>query len=211
MNALGSGVRYFLWKTWRIIRWPIWICALVYCVTFIYFLATSPARTKEAINAIHAQRLTEEDVDGKHLPPEPDPKLVDATVEGVDSNKNGIRDDVELAIFKKYPKDSKVRAAELQYAKALQSGLDKVTNQDTLTAAVWEEDRAYFCIDETLPKLPKSASEAEFNAQDSKFKKFVTEVRQLVLNTVFRVEKREKAFNKYMSSQSSPNNAFCDI
>ena len=81
-------------------------------------------------------------MNGEHLPPPPDPAQVDATIEGVDANGNGIRDDVELAIFKKYPNSARIRAAELQYAMALQMYLSKVFNSETLVAVIQGEDRA---------------------------------------------------------------------
>ncbi|MEJ2527586.1 MAG: hypothetical protein P8Y49_05835 [Sulfurovaceae bacterium] len=43
-------------------------------------------------------------VDGYALPPEPDEIENNATLEGIDSNGNGVRDDVERKIYAKYPK-----------------------------------------------------------------------------------------------------------
>ncbi len=42
------------------------------------------------------------EVDGHRLPPEPDETENNATLEGVDSNGNGVRDDVERWIYKTY-------------------------------------------------------------------------------------------------------------
>ena len=42
-------------------------------------------------------------VDGYVLPPEPDPAVNNATLGGVDSNNNGVRDDVERNIYATYP------------------------------------------------------------------------------------------------------------
>ena len=42
-------------------------------------------------------------VDGHVLPPEPDPVVNNATLGGVDSNSNGVRDDVERNIYATYP------------------------------------------------------------------------------------------------------------
>jgi len=42
-------------------------------------------------------------VDGYELPPEPDKALNDSTLLGIDSNNNGVRDDVERKIYEKYP------------------------------------------------------------------------------------------------------------
>ena len=61
-------------------------------------------------------------INGYTLPPEPNPKLNNATLLGVDSNHNGIRDDVERFIIisesknKYYPKIW--TAIDLQFAKA---------------------------------------------------------------------------------------------
>jgi len=41
-------------------------------------------------------------INGYALPPEPDPKVNNSTLLGVDVNKNGVRDDVERWIYKKY-------------------------------------------------------------------------------------------------------------
>ncbi len=38
-------------------------------------------------------------INGHTLPPEPDPKLNNATLIGIDSNNNGVRDDVERKIY----------------------------------------------------------------------------------------------------------------
>ncbi len=43
-------------------------------------------------------------VDGHTLPPEPDPAVNNATLLGIDTNNNGVRDDVERWIYKKYDK-----------------------------------------------------------------------------------------------------------
>jgi hypothetical protein len=42
-------------------------------------------------------------VNNHTLPPEPDPKVNNATLLGVDVNNNGVRDDVERKIYEKYP------------------------------------------------------------------------------------------------------------
>jgi len=42
------------------------------------------------------------EVDGHRLPPEPDPKVNNATLLGVDVNENGVRDDVERWIYTRY-------------------------------------------------------------------------------------------------------------
>jgi len=66
-------------------------------------------KTDEVVAKIHATKLTLEDVMGTNLPPDPGAHAND-TIEGVDANQNGIRDDVELAIFREYPDSARTRA-----------------------------------------------------------------------------------------------------
>ena len=70
-------------------------------------------KTNEQVVKIHNTKLMMDDVIGKNLPPDPGAEA-DKTVQGIDANKNGIRDDVELAIFKAYPDSAKTRAVMLQ-------------------------------------------------------------------------------------------------
>ena len=41
-------------------------------------------------------------INGHTLPPEPDPKVNNSTLLGIDSNNNGVRDDVEIWIYQTY-------------------------------------------------------------------------------------------------------------
>ncbi len=47
-------------------------------------------------------------INGYTLPPEPDPKINNSTLLGVDVNDNGVRDDVERKIIKKYQTKVKI-------------------------------------------------------------------------------------------------------
>src|SRR6185312_7755083 len=68
------------------------------------------------------------------------------TVQGVDANTNGVRDDVELAVFGQYGDSQKMRAALLQYALVLQMETMNPVNKETATAIAEEDSRAYDCI-----------------------------------------------------------------
>ncbi len=68
-------------------------------------------------NPVHLEIYWE--VDGHRLPPEPDPKVNNATLLGVDVNHNGVRDDVERWIYKTY-KHPIERGLILQVAYAFQ-------------------------------------------------------------------------------------------
>src|SRR3989344_2204783 len=103
-------------------------------------------KTNEQVVKIHNTKLMMDDVIGKNLPPDPGAEA-DKTVQGIDANKNGIRDDVELAIFKAYPDSAKTRAVLLQYALALQmEAIQEVVNERTVGAVAEQKSRGYLCI-----------------------------------------------------------------
>lgn len=193
MNALKNVV----WQGWRVLRWPLGAIALFLLAFFLYELARVPGRTQATVEAIHSQKLTVGDVDGSNLPPAPDPALVDATVEGIDANSNGIRDDVELAIFAKYPSDRKVRAAALQYAKAEQRFLTDVFNTPTWKAAAEVSGRANLCA-------------ADVNLDYKSAQQFTEYLDSLVLNTNERNDAYEAAF-EFITSHGSQDGPPCDI
>lgn len=159
--------------------------ALVVWRTFVLF---DEERSAEAVAAIHAARITLADVEGTNLPPVPDEAENNATVAGIDKNNNGIRDDVELAIFAKYPDDKKTRAAALQYAMELQMEFTKVFDSATLVAVIQEEGRGYSCV----------------YGQDKV-------VESLVFNTKARDEYSEDLHRKFLISYALPNTEDCDI
>jgi len=65
------------------------------------------------------------EINGYKLPPEPDETLNNSTLLGIDSNDNGVRDDVERLIVQKYKdKHVIVREIGLQGAKAYQQIID---------------------------------------------------------------------------------------
>src|SRR3990167_5691642 len=131
----------------KILKWTGVIIVVAFVAVVIgravYFVKQD--KTKAVVEKIHNTKLALADVLGDILPPVPENP--DATVEGVDANKNGIRDDVELAIFKEYPNSAKTRAVLLQYALALQMEMTQpIVNEGTVIAAVQEESRAYLCV-----------------------------------------------------------------
>ena len=144
--------------------------------------------TNAAVAKIHANRLTRDDVFGP-LPPEPDKAANDATLAGIDSNENGIRDDVERAIYFKYQDSAKKAAPAYQYAKALQMEFTDVYNSGTLVAVLQEESRASLCLSDREKKR---------------------EISDLVFNTQERNDWGETIREKYMVSYSLPKDG-CDL
>ena len=183
-----------LWRVWRWVRWPVYILAVlaiafVALVIWRMFVLADNDKTKEDVARIHATKLTWSDINGT-LPTEPDPTENNATLAGVDSNNNGIRDDVERAIYAKYKDNKRVAIAALQYAKELQMEFTEVRNSETLVAVIQEEGRGYSCVND-----------------DKKIK----EIESLVLNTNSRYQFGENIRRKYMVSYGLSNGEDCDI
>jgi hypothetical protein len=159
-------------------------------------------KTDAQVIKIHNTKLTLDDVMGKNLPPDPG-ALVDATVQGIDANNNGIRDDVELAVFKEYPNSAKTRAVLLQYALALQmETIQPMINTVTATEVTREEDRSYQCIGEIFSRNDMK----KFIEDDDKLISFIEEKQ---FNTQERKQSR-KDFYKNVRSYNSLDR-ICDI
>lgn len=175
--------------------------------------------TNQAVAAIHEQKITMADVMGTALPPMPDQAENDATVEGIDKNNNGIRDDVELAIFKKYPNSPRIRAAELQYALAEQRFYSEVENKDVFKAILEEGARGGSCINKVYPRpdmglMTKAEREYYFKnnfARDvQRIDTLSKEVELLVFNTKARLDAKDKSF-EFMTSYGDALGDSCDV
>ena len=177
---------------WRWVKWPLIVLAVLYAidVAWAVWYRSNEAQTNAAVAAIHAQKITLADVMGTNLPPVPDQAENDATVAGIDKNNNNIRDDVELAIFKKYPNSAKIRAAELQYAMTEQMYLTKVTNTETWKAVAEEVGRAQLCALEV---------KADWEAAG-----------KLVFNNKLRLGAQEKVF-EFITGYGPAKGTACDV
>ena len=165
-------------------------------------------KTNEQVAKIHNTKLTMDDVMGKNLPPDPGAEA-DKTIQGIDANKNGIRDDVELAIFKAYPDSAKTRAVLLQYALALQmEAIQEVVNKEVVIATVQEEDRADICVADVLVprKTPESAREY---SDIEKIDTYINFVKKIQSNNEARKKARTDFYEKIGSYNSLPR--LCDF
>ncbi len=170
-------------------------------------------RSLEAVKYIESRALSMKDVDGNSLPPPPDRELNEATIEGVDANENNIRDDVELAIFELYPdyEDRKVRAAELQYAMAMQIFLTNVFTEETWVAASQQEGRAFGCIFNTLPKLTLEDGQEKATENHNLLVLMEEEVEALVLNTQKRKDYYMSLNKNNATTLKSSDKEDCDL
>lgn len=179
------------------------ICIWLVLVAIGAVRKISRVKTEEQIVKIHATKLTLDDVMGKNLPPDPGADA-DKTIAGIDANHNGIRDDVELAIFKAYPDSAKIRMPLLQYALSMQLQMTLSTlNTETFTATVADTDsRANVCT-WTL------SSRDGMNKFTADLKKYRTFVEKLQLNNDARKKYLDDVYEN-MRSYSSSNDG-CDI
>jgi len=160
-------------------------------------------KTNEQVVKIHNTKLMMDDVIGKNLPPDPGAEA-DKTVQGIDANKNGIRDDVELAIFKAYPDSAKTRAVLLQYALALQmEAVQTVVNKEVVGEVANKQDRAFFCVAKIVP----GGGESSVFVAIEKYGKFMSDKQ-------FNTEERKtahKIFYSYLKSGRIDDSVSCDI
>jgi hypothetical protein len=154
-------------RIFKIFKWAFLILVGLYIVVVFaraFYLVNktkADAQTNAEVEKIHNTKLTVDDVMGKNLPPDPGANT-DKTVEGIDANNNGIRDDVELAVFKAYPNSAKTRAVLLQYALVLQlEDTQPIVNKQIATTISEEDSRAYSCIGMIVPKGKNDIQEIE--------------------------------------------------
>jgi len=195
----------------KILKWTGIILGSAFVILVIVraFYFYNLDKTNEQVEIIHATKLQLSDVMGENLPPDPG-ELADKTVAGVDANRNGIRDDVELAIFAKYPNSAKTRAVLLQYALALQMQFTQpIINTTTATEVITELSRADTCIADVL--VPRKSLESSREYSDiEKINTFIEFVENEQLNTNSR-QKAEEDFYKYLRSYGDSTNEVCDI
>jgi len=188
-------------RTFKIIKWVFFILLIAYFVLVIYrvFFLFNQDKINAQVEKIHNTKLTMNDIMGKNLPPDPG-TLADKTVQGVDANNNGIRDDVELAIFNAYPNSAKTRAVLLQYALTLQKEIaESFLNTDIATAVAEEESRSYDCIGKIVSDGYSGIKEID------KYRSFVE-------NIQFNTSERKNMKSKYEQNvRSFELQSGCDV
>jgi len=195
-------------KIFRILKWAFLILLALYFILVIFRLVESFKldRTNAQVEKIHSTKITIDDVMGKNIPPDPGEES-DKTIEGVDANKNGIRDDVELAIFEKYPDSAKTRAALLQYALVLQMELTQPFVNATIATEIGREhSRSSNCLGEFLLE-DNNISLNDFLEKGDLLSDFIEE---LQYNNQERKEIHKSLFEK-IGSYSDLNEKFCDV
>lgn len=83
------------------------------------------------------------------LPPDPG-EAGKATLAGIDSNNDGVRDDIERYIALTYPDSAKTRAALTQYAKVMQGAILDASSKELSLKHADEHEKASECMESAL-------------------------------------------------------------
>ena len=138
-------------------------------------------------------------VNGYILPPEPDKTLNNSTLLGIDSNDNGVRDDVEIYVIKRYAKDPEFpktkTALAMQYAWSAQ----KILENPTMESSKFEDD-AIGCKFYWIRKSTKNLTTLEVMQFGVKHKIYDSEIKDNMYNTRVRIE-RKFEYNSALSGQ----------
>jgi hypothetical protein len=196
-------------KVLRIFLWVFLILIILFIiivgVRVVHFFNLD--KTNAQVTKIHSTKLSMDDVMGVNLPLDPGVEA-DKTVQGIDANQNGIRDDVELAVFKEYPNSAKTRAVLLQYALALQMEVvQPFVNTDIVIAVTQEGDRAYQCIGKILNRDDSNEKIMERYFKEGDI------LRSFVENKQFNTEERKRTEEDFLKKIGSYNSLdhYCDI
>ena len=199
-------------KFFRILKWVFLILVGAYLVLVAVRVVHlfNLDKTNAQVEKIHNTKLTMEDVMGKNLPPDPGTRA-DDTVAGIDANENGIRDDVELAVFKEYPNSAKTRAVLLQYALALQmETIQPIINTTIVDKVIGEESRASSCIADILvPRKSPESDRSNIDMEEIDF--FIKFIENKQLNTDIRIKTQKDFYKNLGNFANSTKNEDCDI
>lgn len=198
-------------KFLKVLKW-IGILLLVGFIVLVGFrtkYTLDLEKTNLQIEKIHNTKLQIDDVMGVNLPPDPG-AMADVTIKGIDVNNNGIRDDVELAIFKEYPNSAKTRAVLLQYALALQMEvIQPFINENIATEAIREQSRADTCLSDVIAPR-ENGTESRKYKDIEKINNTLNFVEKIQFNNKDR-ENNHNLFYTYLRSYSDLEEESCDI
>lgn len=187
-----------------VVKKTIIIIVIFYAILVIWraFQLSDIDKTEAKVKEIHNIRLTMSDVDGSKLPPMPDEALNNSTVEGVDVNKNYVRDDVERWIFETYP-DIRERAAWMQQAKVTQIQILGFKNSEEFKASLEEGSRSNLCLSNFYKTHENISAASSLIIKQE-------ELDSLILNTEKRKETLEKSYS-FDTSSGGISGYQCDV
>lgn len=198
-----------------IFKWAFISLSTIIIILFFIFIFNrffhyrKEERIKKQVGLIHSAKISLADVMGNSLPLYPENP--NATIVGVDVNLNGVRDDVELAIFQKYPESAKIRAGLLQYAQVQQMILSQpLVNEEVATEIAKEDSRADKCLADIV--APRENPESFRSYTDLiKIEEYISFVEDLQFNISERKKAKEDFYDLVRSFSDLEQKGNCDI
>lgn len=139
------------------------------------------------------------EINGYKLPPEPDPTINNSTLLGIDSNDNGVRDDVEIYVIKRFAQDLEFpktkTAIAMQYAWASQKILENpfIETKQIMSNAIG-------CKFYWIRQKSKTLTVFEAVQFGVKHRIYDSKVKDIIFNTRVRIE-RKFEYNNALSGQ----------
>ncbi|MGK0255572.1 MAG: NifB/MoaA-like Fe-S oxidoreductase [Arcobacteraceae bacterium] len=165
------------------------IIKLILVLFLVVFINGCNEESAETVKKSETVKEKETEViNGYVLPPEPDETLNNSTLLGIDVNNNGVRDDVEIYVIKRYAKDPdfpKTKTAlAMQYAWASQKVIESPTTESTKF-----EDDALACESYWLNKRTENMTTLEMMKYMNNHEVFNdSEIKDKIYNTKKRIE-----------------------
>ena len=195
-----------------ILKWVFISLSTIIIILFISFIVVRFFHYKKLdkdqrqIEIIHSTKISLADVLGENLPENPNQTIV-----GVDINENGIRDDVELSIFEKYPDSAKTRSALLQYAQVWQMIMTQdFSHEEVATEIAREDSRADACLADTISPRESPESFRDY-AELLKIDEYISFLEKIQFNTEQRTKMKEDFYEKVRSFSDIEEKDRCDI
>ncbi len=175
------------------------------------------------LNATRSNPVTLEiywEVNGHRLPPEPDPKINNATLLGVDVNNNGVRDDVERWIYKMYshPIERALLMQNARYEQSILENYSAIVDRDNkiLKELNVIEDNYLSCMFYWKRKHINENFQLSIYSELEGFqhKYFSEPIKKIQRNTIERINARdelEKAVSGGVYSLPEPDKSKCDF
>ncbi len=106
-------------KYCRYVQTRITVTKVIFFFACIFALASCGGGNSSSTSSVSV--ITVEEINGITVPPLPDPKQNAATVAGIDSNSNGVRDDVERVAAKEFGLNVTKYKFAIEHAKSEQT------------------------------------------------------------------------------------------
>lgn len=125
---------------------------------------------------------------------EPDPIKNNATLLGIDTDKNGIRDDIQIWINQKYQNNLELLQAFYDYAYYFQSAIGNKDNKELSNLAAHSELKAQECIMHLLLQRGMTFQQ---------YREAAAEIRAIALNTKTRIQANDQVNTNFHGESES--------